>query len=430
MKSLIRQLVPAPMLSFYHWSLAWIGTVVYRFPSRRLVLIAVTGTKGKSSTTEIIAHILREQGLAVASASTIRFRIGEHVERNLYKMTMPGRFFLQGFLRRAVDAGCTHAVVEMTSEGARQYRHKGASLNALVFTNLAPEHIESHGSFEAYAQAKLSLARAVGASPKRPRVLVANLDDEYGKRFLDVPAEVKAGYALRDAEPYQTDDRSVRFVWRGEVFAVPLPGLFNLYNCLAALTLCEALGVPLAIMKRALEHMPPIDGRAQRVEAGQPFDVVVDYAHTMESLRALYETFKSKRVVAIIGATGGGRDARRRAERGALAEEYADLTFITDEDPYDEDPHKILDDLAAGFTNKKPQIIPDRRTAIAKALAIALSWSKGSEPLDKTRGQQNGVAVLLTGKGTDPYIMRAGGSKEPWSDFDVAAEELRKLGYH
>lgn len=402
------------MLSAYHFVLAYAGALYYGFPSKRITVIAVTGTKGKSSTVEIVAHMLRECGISVAAASTIRFSIGASHERNLYKMTMPGRFFLQRFLRKAVDAKCTHAVVEMTSEGAIQHRHRGVALDALVFTNLAPEHIERHGSFEAYAAAKLMLAAQLERSPKRPRIIVANADDAYGQKFLDAKVEVRAPFSLKDAEPYNTDDRNVRFVWkRGPLFSVPLPGLFNLYNCLAALALGEALGLDAERMKRALERMGVIAGRAQRV-GNAPFDVVVDYAHTVESLRALYETFAHKRIIAVIGATGGGRDAAKRAARGALAEEFADETIITNEDPYDEDPESIIDALAAGFTKKTPRRVPDRRMAIHEALRLA----------------QPGDAVLLTGKGTDPYIMGARGGKTEWSDAQVAEEELQKLGYN
>ncbi len=413
MKNFIRSLVPEPLLQAYHFVLAYSGAVVYGFPSRKLTVIAVTGTKGKSSTVELVAEILRAGGIKVASASTIRFCVGDEKKDNLYKMTMPGRFFLQKFLRRAVNAGCTHAVVEMTSEGALQYRHKGVALDVLVFTNLQPEHLERHGGFDAYAAAKLSLAKHLEESPKRPRIIAANTDDAYGQKFLDAKVEVRASFSLKDAEPYTADDQGARFVWRGVLFSVPLPGVFNLYNCLAALALGEALGLETDDMKRALEHMPVIPGRAENIGSGQPFAVVVDYAHTPDSLRALYETYKNKKIIAVLGNTGGGRDTWKRPAMGKLADEYAAVAYLTNEDPYDEDPEKIIDEVAAGFTAHKPNIILDRRVAIAAALKNA----------------KDGDAVLITGKGTDPYIMGARGKKEPWSDANVAREELAKLGY-
>src|SRR3989344_1759681 len=159
MKSFIRSLLPEPILQAYHFCLAYGGAFLYGFPSRKLVVIVVTGTKGKSSVVELVAEALRASGKKVASASTIRFSIAEKTERNLYKMTTPGRFFLQKFLHRAVGAGCTHAVIELTSEAALQYRHKGVALDALIFTNLQPEHLERHGGVGANASAKLSLAK-------------------------------------------------------------------------------------------------------------------------------------------------------------------------------------------------------------------------------------------------------------------------------
>jgi UDP-N-acetylmuramoyl-L-alanyl-D-glutamate--2,6-diaminopimelate ligase len=414
MKNLIRSLLPASILSAYHLVLAYLGALAYGFPSRKLVVIAVTGTKGKSSVVELIAEVLRAGGKQVASASTIRFSIGGKHERNLYKMTMPGRFFLQSFLRRAVNAGCTHAVVEMTSEGAIQHRHKGVELDMLVFTNLQPEHIERHGSFEAYAAAKLLLAKHVEDSPKRPRTIIANADDAYGQKFLDFAVERKVTFSLKDAEPYTADDKGARFLYRGTLFSVPLPGVFNLYNCLATLAAGEALGVPLEATQRALEHVSVIPGRAERIEQGQPFAVVVDYAHTPDSLKALYETYKNKRIIAILGNTGGGRDIWKRPAMGKLADEYAAVSILTNEDPYDEDPTEIIHSIAAGFEHHKPKIVLDRRKAIAMALKEA----------------KEGDAVLITGKGTDPYIMGPRGTKQPWSDAEVAREELRKLGYN
>ncbi|MDO8548190.1 MAG: UDP-N-acetylmuramyl-tripeptide synthetase [bacterium] len=422
MKQFIKSLTPEPILHFYYYSLATLGAVFYGFPSRKLFVIGVTGTKGKSTTTELVAAILKEAGHTVAVASTIRFSIGRETEPNLFKMTMPGRFFLQRFLSRAVSRGATHAVVEMTSEGARQCRHKWISLNALIFTNLAPEHIESHGSFEKYKEAKLSLAKHLEASPKRPRYIVANADDKHGKEFLDTNVEHKLPFSLADAEPYSTGEKAVRFVWKkGELLTVPLPGVFNLKNILAAMTLCEAIGVRFEDMKKALEHIEPIPGRAERVERGQPFTVVVDYAHTPDSLRALFETYAStslstgahKRTICVIGSTGGGRDTWNRPEKGKAAEEFCDTIFITNEDPYDEDPQAILNAIAKGVIKKKPYLMLDRRSAIREALKEAKS----------------GDAVLITGKGTDPFIMGPKGTKEKWSDKRVAEEELKKLGH-
>ena len=411
MKNLLKQISPKKALSAYHLAYAELGALAYRHPSRDLFVVGITGTKGKSTTAELVRQIFAEAGYTVALASTIQFSIAGESEPNLFKMSMPGRAYLQKFLRKAVAAGCTHAVVEMTSEGASQFRHRGIDLDALIFTNLAPEHIESHGSFDAYAAAKLSLAQHLAESPKRPRYIVANMDDKYGERFLETNVEVRAPFSLRDAEPYTADDKNVRFVYRGDLFSVPLPGLFNLKNCLAALALCEAMNIPLKTMKRALEHVGTIAGRAERVDRGQAFSVIVDYAHTPDSLRAILETYEHRRIICVMGSTGGGRDQWKRVEMGKIADEHCTVTFLTNEDPYDEDPRKIVDAIAEGFSTHAPRIIIDRRQAIAAAL----------------REAKAGDAVLITGKGTDPYIMGPRGSKQVWSDKNVAEEELDKL---
>lgn len=414
MKEFLRRLIPSSLLDLYHGAWAQGSASWYGHPSKQLVVIGVTGTKGKSSVAEMIAVILRGAGKKVALASTIHFVVGEDERPNLYKMSMPGRGRLQKFLRDALDAGCTHVVLEMTSEGVLQHRHVGIELDALVFTNLAPEHIERHGSFEKYADAKLEIARTLARSSKRPRIMVANADDAYGEKFLAVGVDVALPFGLRDAEPYSADEASARFVWSGTTFVVPLPGVFNLYNALAALTVGRALGIDIAVMKRALEHIPTIAGRAERVEAGQPFSVVVDYAHTPDSLRALYETYKNHRLICVLGATGGGRDTWKRPEMGKVADEYCSVAILTDDDPYDEDSESIIADIAKGFSTHTPLRIVDRREAIAAAL-------KEAKP---------GDAVLITGKGTDPYLMLARGKKIPWSDKAVVTEELSKLGYN
>jgi UDP-N-acetylmuramoyl-L-alanyl-D-glutamate--2,6-diaminopimelate ligase len=419
-KQLIQKVLPKPiyefLLSKYHFLLSFIGLVVYRHPSRHLTVIGVTGTKGKSSVTEILGHILRTDDKKVATLSTIQFSIGDKAERNLFKMTMPGRLFVQKFLRQAVDAGCTHAVVEMTSEGSKQHRHRCLEIDALIFTNLTPEHIESHGSVANYKQAKLDIARAVVRSHKRPRYLVANVDDEHGADFLDFPVEEKLPYSLSDLSLHTLHKDSLSLVMEEKNLRVPLVGLFNVYNVLAATTMARALGTTLQTIQRALETLPTIAGRVEKFSSPKTAEVqisaVVDYAHTPDSLTKLYEAFPNQPKVCVLGNTGGGRDTWKRPEMAAIAEAHCDYIILTNEDPYDEDPTKIVEEMAAGITNKeKLQIVMDRRTAIETAL----------------KKTPDGGVTLISGKGTDPYIMGPNGTKEEWSDSAVVQESMQKI---
>jgi len=418
--SFIKRLVPKPLLNIvrppYHYALAYLASLRYSHPSKEIILIGVTGTKGKSTTTEIMTKILEASGHTVASLSTIQFKIAGESERNLFKMTMPGRFFVQKFLRDAVSAGCTHAVVEITSEGAKQYRHRFLELDALIFTNLTPEHIESHGSFEKYKQAKLSIAKRVEDSKKSPRYLVANTDDAHGADFLNFKVENKLPYSLKDLSLYSLHRDSVSLVFGDTTIRVPMIGLFNVYNLLATITLARALGSTFTQIDKALRDLKPIAGRVEKFttskDAPKHITAVVDYAHTTDSLEKLYQAFPEQYKVCILGNTGGGRDTWKRPEMGAIADRYCDQIILTNEDPYDENPRQIVDQMAKGIERKeKLEIIMDRRHAIATAFAKA--------PADSV--------VLITGKGTDPYIMGPNGSKQEWSDAEVVKEELKNL---
>ena len=384
---------------------------MYAFPSRQLVVIAITGTKGKSTTTEIIGTLLEAAGHTVAISSTVRFKLGKETTPNLYKMTMPGRFFLQRFLRQAISAKCTHAVIEMTSEGARLYRHRFIDLDALVVTNIAPEHIEAHGSYERYLDAKLSIARALSRSLKPDRALIVNKDDAEAERFLKIPDVSKQTYALSSAEPYTTKEEGLEFMFDNTPIVSTLSGKFNLYNLLAAMTCAKAFGVPTIAMQKALVLFRGVPGRLQKIEGGQDFSVFVDYAHTAESLEAVYETFPNKRKICVFGSTGGGRDKWKRPKMGSVADKYCAEIILTNDDPYEENPQAILEDIATGIQDKKPEMIVDRRLAIRAGLSRARA----------------GDVVLITGKGTDPYLMEANGKKTPWSDAEITKEELRKL---
>jgi UDP-N-acetylmuramoyl-L-alanyl-D-glutamate--2,6-diaminopimelate ligase len=288
------------------------------------------------------------------------------------------------------------------------YRHLYTYPNVLIFTNLAPEHIESHGSFEKYLAAKLSLRDAVVESTKKLKCIVTNKDDEHGELFLDAPEIPGVTYSLKQAEPYVATERGVLLTFEGVSIHSPLLGKFNIYNILAAATFARTQDIPVAAIKRALEKVTTVAGRAEKIEEGQNFSVIVDYAHTPESLEALYSAFPDKRKICVLGNTGGGRDTWKRPNMAAIADTHCSVSILTDEDPYDEDPIAIIDAMKKGFSEHIPEIILNRREAIRKALSLA-------HPND---------VVLITGKGTDPFIMGPNGTKTPWSDAKVTREEL------
>ncbi len=413
LKSLIQKILPRSLyrnlLVPYHVGWSFLSAVRYGFPARSLTVIGVTGTKGKSSVTEMMAAILEEAGHVVAVSSTIHFKTGKTTRPNLYKMTLPGRGFVQRLLREAVRDGATHAVIELTSESALQYRHLFLSLNALIFTNLEKEHLESHGGMENYFQAKYRLGRALLHSSKRPRAIVANGESEYGKRFLALPVERSIPFSLSEAETLSYVDHGSMFDFESVHITLPQPGAFSVRNALASMHTAAFLGVSVATSAKALAKLTRIKGRAEHIDGGQSFAAVVDYAHTPDSLEALYAAYPTRKIC-VLGNTGGGRDIWKRPEMGRIADEACAEVILTNEDPYDENPQAILDAMAAGM-KRTPRIIMDRREAIHTALKLA----------------RPGDAVLVTGKGTDPYIMEANGKKTPWSDAAVVAEELQKL---
>jgi UDP-N-acetylmuramoyl-L-alanyl-D-glutamate--2,6-diaminopimelate ligase len=438
----IERFIPAPLYRTaqpaYHLFLALVAALLYRFPSRKIKVVFVTGTKGKSSTVELTNAVLEAGGYKTAMASTIHFKIGDHDEDNLYKMTIPGRFFLQRFLRQAVNAGCDYAVIEMTSQGAVQFRHSFISPDALIYLNLAPEHIESHGSYEKYVQAKLLLASALARSKKPRTVLVANADDKEAPRFLAVPVKEKYPFSIFDAMPYETGIEATRhgvpfrdgvsLTFAGETIISPLPGRFSIYNILAAATYGMSQNISPALIKKGIERVHEIRGRAQKITLSEPFDVIVDYAHTPDSLIALYEAFAGRPIIGVLGNTGGGRDTWKRKAMAEIAEAHCDHIILTDEDPYDDDPRSIVDDMARHITKKPLEIIMDRRKAIRKAIEIAANLAKATTM--KKENAEKRPAILITGKGTDPYIMRAHNTREAWSDARVASEELAKALPH
>lgn len=400
-----------PFLPIYHYILSILGALIYRFPSRHIKVIAVTGTKGKSSTVEIINSILEEAGYKTALTNTIRFKIGNKSRSNMYKMSMPGRMFMQRFLRRAVNNDCQYAILEMTSQGAIQYRHLFIDFDAFVFTNLSKEHIEAHGSYENYIEAKLSIARQILNSDKENKFMVINADDTEAFRFKTIKTIPIIDYKISDLKDLVIDENGVSFKYKNKIMSSPLKGKANVQNILASIVCTESFGIDLDKITKALSRFSHIPGRLEKIKQGQDFEVIVDYAHTPDSLEKLYQVYDSKNKICVLGGTGGGRDNWKREAMGKIAQQYCSQIILTDEDPYDEDPNKIIDDIKVGIKDKPVRIILDRRQAIK----YALNQAKKDD------------VVLITGKGTDPYIMGPNGMKTPWSDSQIVQQELSDL---
>lgn len=416
LRALLKKIIPKGLFkrlsSPYHFFLGWLGRVLYKDPAQKIKVVGITGTKGKSSVVELTNAILIGGGFTTAVSGTVQMKLGDWCEPNKFKQTMPGRFFLQEFMAKAVKQNIDWMVIESTSEGAKQYRNRFINYDCLIFTNLAPEHIESHGGYENYKNAKLSIVRdSVQNGKKRPRTVVSNLDDKEGPDFLNFELENKIGYSLSELTDVIVKDRGLEFTYNKNRFVSPLTGKFNLYNLLAVIKFGESIGIPVEKMQKTLSEFGYIPGRVERIEEGQDFEVVVDYAHTPDSLENIYKAFDhAERRVCILGNTGGGRDQWKRPVMAKIADTYCDQIILTNEDPYDEDPLKILGEMRAAITQTEYEIIFDRRNAITEAINRA----------------QKGDAILITGKGTDAFIMGPQGTKIPWSDSGICREVLKK----
>ena len=395
MKELIKKFIPSFLLDWYHFGLALLGAVLYRFPSKKLKVIGVTGTNGKTTVVTFTAGILEEAGFKVASLSGIKFKIREKEWPNTLKMTMPGRFKIHKFLRQAVNAGCQYLVMEVTSEGIKQYRHKFINFGTAVFTNLTPEHIEAHGGFENYRRTKGKLFQTTKG------IHIINIDDKNAEYFLQFPAKKKYTYGLEQGD---INNKGLRLELR-------LIGKFNIYNALAAICVGLSQGIKLETCKKAVEEVREMPGRMEEV-ISQPFKVFVDYAFTPNALEQVYKTLKTQqgKMIAILGACGGGRDKWKRKVLGEIAVRFCDEVIITNEDPYDEDPMEIINQVAEGVGSRAKKIL-DRREAIREAITTAKA----------------GDTVIITGKGCGSWIVEAKGKKIPWDDRKVVREEFNKI---
>jgi UDP-N-acetylmuramoyl-L-alanyl-D-glutamate--2,6-diaminopimelate ligase len=445
MKRILKALVPKPLVNTYHVLESRAAALYTGLPARKLLVIGVTGTKGKSTTVAMLSHCLTALGERVAFSSTVQWGMLGTTWPNTSKMTMPGRGELQHFLARAVKAGCTAVVLEVSSEGLAQGRHLGIAFDAAVFLSLTPEHVESHGSFRKYRESKeklfgslnrpwrktlpamTSISRQAGLNGKKiSTVIAANVDDPYAFSFLRHAADVHIGFAQENqavkavpgldvlrAQQVACTATQCTFKLGETQCTIPLLGAFNVQNALATIAVLDGLRFDRKKVISALAHFPGVPGRMEEVNIGAPFRVFVDYAHEPASLQAAYaavQLLKPKRLLTLLGSQGGGRDTAKRNVMGALAAEHAAVVIVSNEDPYDEDPQKIVDDVAIAAEHvSRAQVyrIVDRRTGLQKLLQLA----------------QPGDVLLVTGKGGEEVMAVAGGKLVPWDDRAIIREE-------
>jgi len=430
MKALFKKLLPPFLIGWYHKFLAYFAMYWYGNPSNKLIVIGVTGTNGKSTTVNLIAKILETDGNKVGFTTTANFKVADLEWLNDKKMTMLGRFQTQKLLRQMVKAGCQYAIIETSSEGIKQYRHIGMNYDIAVFTNLTPEHLEAHGGFENYKKAKGKLFAHLTAKPRKilngqqvPKVIIANLDDEHASYFLNFTADRKITFSIDRTSDIKAEDLQInpdggKFNINKTAFALNLIGKVNVYNALAAISVSKSQYISDEAIQKALIDFKNMPGRFEWIATNTNFKIMVDYAPEPESMKKLYETlklFSFNNVIQVLGSCGGGRDKVRQPVLGGIAAKNAQIVIVTNEDPYDDDPMEIINNVANGaegtgkILNQNLFKIEDRREAIKKALSLA----------------GEGDLVLLTGKGCEQFICIAGGHKIPWDDRQVIKELLK-----
>jgi UDP-N-acetylmuramoyl-L-alanyl-D-glutamate--2,6-diaminopimelate ligase len=393
-------------------------------PAERLGIVGVTGTNGKTTTTFLVEAMLREAGRTAALLGTIEYRIGANLVPAPH--TTPESLELNEFFAQALKAGATDAVMEVSSHALEQERVYAIPFDVAVFSNLTRDHLDYHKDMESYFACKAKLFRGVGTQP--PRVAILNKDDECGRRLIDAkrPGSQTYTYGLTSGDFHAT---KTEIMLKGTRFDVvtpdgiieifsPLVGRVNVYNILAASAAAWARGCSLDAIRQAVLALQNVPGRFQRVDAGQPFTVVVDYAHTDDALRNLTSLARELvgtkgRVITVFGC-GGNRDKAKRPLMGKAAGEGSDFAVLTSDNPRSEYPLGIIHDALVGLAKTKSEytIEPDRERAIRLAIMLA----------------KPGDIVLLAGKGHEKVQITAKGTV-PFDDVEVARRALYAAGY-
>jgi UDP-N-acetylmuramoyl-L-alanyl-D-glutamate--2,6-diaminopimelate ligase len=447
-KNILRKILPYRAILWTHKFRAMIAAAIYRFPARKLTVIGVAGTKGKTTVCNLAAKILEEDGKKVAMITTANLEIGREEWLNKVKMTTPPSFFIQNFLRRAVNEKCKFAIIETTSHGLVQYRHWSIPYQIVVLTNLMPDHLDYHKTYQNYRDSHLKLF-----SPNL-KTLILNKDDENLKYFAD--KGIKPTYfSLKENTDFSAkeinskeDGISFDLLKENESIKInsPLIGEFNAANCLAAAAIGSACQVSLEKIKNALEKVKGVEGRLEKIKVSekQNFEVIVDYAHSPDSLKSFYQTvrpYAKAKIIAVLGACGD-RDKTYRPALGKLAAEFADYVIVTNEDPYSEKPMDIIEQVSQGVEEilmnkeeKKSKIKPCLPAGRNQKSKLQFKIQKYFKILDRGEAIKKAIdlaeendLVLITGKGAEQWIVygASGEKKVPWDDRKVAREMIKE----
>jgi UDP-N-acetylmuramoyl-L-alanyl-D-glutamate--2,6-diaminopimelate ligase len=419
----IKQLVPQSLKNLYHLAQAILANIYFGFPSRKIKVIGVTGTNGKTTTVQMITKVLEKKG-KVGMASTINFKVGQQQWVNKTKFTTESSFALQKLIKRAVDEGCQYFVLETSSHALDQNRVWGIEYDSAVITNVTREHLDYHKTMENYRDAKGKLFK------KTKKVSVVNLDMEKPEEFLNFEVDEKYGFTIKShqekaeiqivkAVDIEMAADYSKFKIQNTKFFLNLPGDFNIENALAAICVGLSEKITLEKISKALEEIKGIPGRLEKVENNFNLDIFVDYAVTPDSLEKLYKMLSGikrtndSKIISVFGSCGE-RDKGKRPLMGNIVAYYADFVIVTNEDPYFEDPWQIITEVSEGVKNKNLGEnfwkMLNRREAIDKALRIA----------------RPGDMVVVTGKGAEE-TMAIENERIPWNDKAVIKEELAKI---
>ena len=427
-KNGVSKYTPDLILRFYHLLWALLANVIYQSPSRRVAVIGVTGTKGKTSTCVFLHEAISSGGHPVGLISTAEIRIGSHKETNTRHMTLPGRLFVQKKIREMVDVGCEVIIVETPSEAIHSFRHWGVKYDILVYTNISPEHLMTHKTFDNYCNTKLKIFKDLTKRKDKilkgvalPRRAYINADSDYASCFAS--ASNAGGVKLRtfgfssgaNIRPEEYRENPTEFTLNGDQYSLSLPGKFNIKNALPAITIAqEAFGVLPSQISEALGKAT-LPGRMELIKNDE-FHVFLDYAHEPLSISSSLQTAhgytgSGGRVIAVVGAVGGSRYLYNGIEIGGAAQKHADVIVVTDVDPFRDDPKEIIRTVVQGIgvilPPKELHILYDRASAIKKAISLACA----------------GDVVIVTGKGSEVTMETEAGTL-PWSDKKVIQEAL------